>query len=320
MGDAGELSVRYDRAYAPFGEVYTELNNNTENRTFTGPQEDTTPGIDDFLMRQYSASQGRWLVPDPAGMAAVDITNPQTWNRYAYVANNPLNAVDPLGLHHYCLGQEVYGSGSPLCASDLDDMSGAAGVAGSYWVVSGITAGGNGVFFLLDAANNWVNTNNWDELDAVAADEIGIGEQGPNVPLGTPQNYVNLLNQAFKSALKDLKKKKRCGNFYGGQGASTLQATLYQFEDLGSSTVGAQTNSPTSVFINSAGPFVTYSPTPGQTGPFGVFWTQPQFGAFIPLHELGHQLSAITGFLPDAGPSNLSLNQSQSQQVLGVCF
>jgi hypothetical protein len=28
----------------------------------------------------------------------VDITNPQTWNRYAYVANNPLNAIDPLGL------------------------------------------------------------------------------------------------------------------------------------------------------------------------------------------------------------------------------
>ncbi len=36
--------------------------------------------------------------PDPAGLAAVDPTNPQSWNLYAYVKNNPLNLVDPLGL------------------------------------------------------------------------------------------------------------------------------------------------------------------------------------------------------------------------------
>lgn len=127
MGDEGELQVRYDRAYAPFGEPYAELNNNTENRTFTGPQEDTTPGIDDFLMRQYSSSQGRWLVPDPAGLGAVDITNPQTWNRYAYVGNSPLSNIDLLGLKWPCENRP----NTPPCNADLDDMSGAAGVAGN---------------------------------------------------------------------------------------------------------------------------------------------------------------------------------------------
>ena len=49
-------------------------------------------------MREYSPSQGRWWTPDPAGLAAVDPSNPQSWNRYAYVNGSPLNSTDPLGL------------------------------------------------------------------------------------------------------------------------------------------------------------------------------------------------------------------------------
>ncbi|MGE0407557.1 MAG: RHS repeat-associated core domain-containing protein [Candidatus Korobacteraceae bacterium] len=41
---------------------------------------------------------GRWLTPDPGGLAVVNPFNPQSWNRYSYVNNNPLNAVDPWGL------------------------------------------------------------------------------------------------------------------------------------------------------------------------------------------------------------------------------
>ena len=89
-------SVYYDGAYAPFGEPYAQTG--TTDLSFTGQTQDTASGYYDFLMRQQSPSQGRWMVPDPAGRAAVDITNPQTWNRYAYVGNNPLNYIDPLGL------------------------------------------------------------------------------------------------------------------------------------------------------------------------------------------------------------------------------
>ncbi|HXZ81341.1 MAG TPA: RHS repeat-associated core domain-containing protein, partial [Terriglobales bacterium] len=55
-------------------------------------------GLDHTWYRQYSSYLGRWMTPDPAGMAAVDPGNPQTWNRYAYVNNNPTNFIDPLGL------------------------------------------------------------------------------------------------------------------------------------------------------------------------------------------------------------------------------
>jgi RHS repeat-associated protein len=54
--------------------------------------------LGDALYREYSIPQGRWISPDPAGLAAVDPSNPQSWNRYAYVLNNPLANVDPDGL------------------------------------------------------------------------------------------------------------------------------------------------------------------------------------------------------------------------------
>jgi hypothetical protein len=41
---------------------------------------------------------GRWMPPDPAGLAAADPANPQSWNRYAYVLNAPTELTDPLGL------------------------------------------------------------------------------------------------------------------------------------------------------------------------------------------------------------------------------
>src|ERR1019366_10164055 len=92
----GGGTVPYDRAYAPFGETYAETA--TTNRDFTGQTKDTTPGLYDFLFRQQSQSQGRWLVPNPAGLAAVDMTNPQTWSTYAYVGNQPTGFVDPFWL------------------------------------------------------------------------------------------------------------------------------------------------------------------------------------------------------------------------------
>ena len=85
----------YDGAYAPFGESYAEAG--TTDRSFTGQDQDTVTGLNDFLYREQSPVQGRWLSPDPY-MGSMDLTNPQSLNRYAYVLNNPLRFVDPFGL------------------------------------------------------------------------------------------------------------------------------------------------------------------------------------------------------------------------------
>ncbi|MGH7775708.1 MAG: RHS repeat-associated core domain-containing protein [Candidatus Dormibacterales bacterium] len=66
---------------------------------FTGVDSDVRTDLSDFPFREYSSIQGRWLSPDPAGLAAVNPANPQTWNAYAYVGNQPLSATDPTGLH-----------------------------------------------------------------------------------------------------------------------------------------------------------------------------------------------------------------------------
>jgi RHS repeat-associated protein len=89
-------AANYDRAFAPFGETYNNFGS-TANNDFTGDTQDTVAGTYDTPGRELNATQGRWLLPDPAGLQAVDATNPQSWNRYAYGLNNPLSNVDPSG-------------------------------------------------------------------------------------------------------------------------------------------------------------------------------------------------------------------------------
>jgi RHS repeat-associated protein len=92
----GSSRLYYDGAYAPYGENYAGTG--TTDLSFTGQNQDTVPNLYDFLAREYAYGQGRWISPDPAGLAAVDPTNPQSLNRYAYVVNNPTTLVDPLGM------------------------------------------------------------------------------------------------------------------------------------------------------------------------------------------------------------------------------
>ena len=88
-------TVYYDGAYGPFGEPYAQ--SGTTDLSFTGVKQDTASNVYDFPAREYGI-QGRWPSPDPADLAAVNPMDPQTWNRYAYVRNSPLELFDPLGL------------------------------------------------------------------------------------------------------------------------------------------------------------------------------------------------------------------------------
>jgi RHS repeat-associated protein len=88
-------SVVEDMAFYPFGAVWAQPLNGYGYNFASLPYRDVATNADITTFRHYSFILGRWLSPDPLGG---HITNPQSFNRYAYVLNNPTSLVDPLGL------------------------------------------------------------------------------------------------------------------------------------------------------------------------------------------------------------------------------
>jgi RHS repeat-associated protein len=83
---------------APYGDMHSCSSTDLSPLHFTGLERDTESGLDHTWFRQYSSSLARWSSPDPAGLLAADTSNPQSWNGYTYVKNNPLAFTDPSGL------------------------------------------------------------------------------------------------------------------------------------------------------------------------------------------------------------------------------
>jgi RHS repeat-associated protein len=104
----GSLASVSRHDYLPFGE---ELFAGTGGRTttqgygaadgvrqkFTSKERDNETNLDFFEARYYGSTQGRFTSPDPM-LSSGKPAEPQSWNRYAYVLNNPLVYVDPSGL------------------------------------------------------------------------------------------------------------------------------------------------------------------------------------------------------------------------------
>ncbi|HWW59767.1 MAG TPA: RHS repeat-associated core domain-containing protein [Thermoanaerobaculia bacterium] len=107
--DSGLLLAEHD--YLPFGVELTPLRQEVargyaheEPMKFTGHERDFTGGtaventnyLDYMHARYYSPGLGRFLSVDPA-RESMDSRIPQSWNRYAYVLDNPINDTDPDG-------------------------------------------------------------------------------------------------------------------------------------------------------------------------------------------------------------------------------
>jgi RHS repeat-associated protein len=97
---AGQTTPCYDADFYPFGGERIVTNTCPQNYKFTAKERDAESGLDNFTARYFGSSLGRFMIPDPShvGGDVVDEENPQAWNMYSYVLDNPLNATDPDGL------------------------------------------------------------------------------------------------------------------------------------------------------------------------------------------------------------------------------
>jgi RHS repeat-associated protein len=180
-----------DASFSPYGERYAE---NGYLGFFGG-----NLSIYPFFMDGYAATwrlyhydQNRWISPDPAGLSAVDPSDPQTWNRYAYARGNPLGTTDPSGL---CSDYD------PSCA----DFSVTVHACPNWWNIWCWATGGNGTSPLppsqYQAFNAGVNPNSGNPGAPGFTGQVGgsgpnnvCSESGPQIVRDASVNALSRLN------------------------------------------------------------------------------------------------------------------------------
>src|SRR5205085_5936893 len=95
-----ESNIKAESDYSPSGGELQITNNDPNRYKFTGKELDSETGLYNFGKRYYEDALSRFMTPDPL-LNSGQPWNPQSWNRYAYVENNPLRYTDPTGLYKF---------------------------------------------------------------------------------------------------------------------------------------------------------------------------------------------------------------------------
>ncbi|CAN5565673.1 hypothetical protein BH18ACI1_BH18ACI1_22180 [soil metagenome] len=87
----------------------------TLNQKYALTERDKATGLDHTWFRKLENQAGRWTSPDPYN-GSMSIGNPQSFNRYSHVENQPTNFVDPSGLqlsiYRYFFCEVIQGDGT----------------------------------------------------------------------------------------------------------------------------------------------------------------------------------------------------------------
>jgi RHS repeat-associated protein len=167
------LAYRYDEMKL---RVRVRFHTSANVSRYTGKERDQESGNDYFGARYYGSSMGRFMSPDPAGPWAADVSDPQSWNFYAYARNNPLINVDLFGYDCVYLNN----AGNGVESTDTNSNSGECGNNGGYWVDGTFTSG------TVYANNNDVYLHGYDSSSGQLTDSYtyGVSANG-NSPINT---------------------------------------------------------------------------------------------------------------------------------------
>jgi RHS repeat-associated protein len=124
--------------HLPFGESWYETGT-ADKWKFTSYERDSESGLDQAIFRYHSSRLGRFMSPD---LLAGNIFSPQSLNRYAYVNNDPINLVDPLGLSPHDAPNRITVPGSEITVSATALTIAYLGVGASRPVIATLLDGG----------------------------------------------------------------------------------------------------------------------------------------------------------------------------------
>lgn len=200
-----------EQQFQPFGFGGT---NDGGRLQFTGHERDVVrwPGVHRALdyqhARFYDPAMGRFLSVDPALDMQEAQHEPQLWNRYSYVTNNPLKFTDPDGRYRtFYKEKPIHTMGNnapPVIAAAMTAPAAVLGVGAAFKAAPLLSRFGMAVSMrfpaIVDAARNWLQGETGTPNAAAIGTRIGQSLAGQANQMGSIVEQVSAANLSQTAA------------------------------------------------------------------------------------------------------------------------